>query len=760
MFSFKRSIVTISALMLALVVKATEAEKGDSIPGASLPEVNIVAIKQSSSLENQPVSATVLGRTQIQQDRISDIKNISDVVPNFFIPVYGSRITSSIYVRGIGARMDQPSVGLTIDNMPVLNKDAYDLYLPDISEVEMLRGPQSSLYGRNTMTGLINIRTLSPFAFGGWRLKAALDTRFGFQLAGGYYHAFSRKFALSVNASIASVKGDFKNQYNGSDVGSEKTGSIRVKAEWRPTDALTVLNTFSTSISRQSGYAYENVASGEINYNDTCFYRRFLLNDALTLNYRFPTWEATGVFSLQRIADNMTLDQDFLPLSYFTLTQMKQETDFTAELLARSTTTDRLYNWMGGVFTFARHFDMQAPVTFKRDGIYNLIEHYRNDANPYYPIIWDSDQFPLNSLFSLPSFSFAAYHESTFKVNDFTFTGAIRLDYERTALHFRSFTDTRYTIYSNPGGDLSTPQSFWIPQRQVNLVIDDAGDLSTHFLTLLPKVSVLYRLPSELGNVYATFGKGYKAGGYNTQMFSDVLQQKLMSYMGLSSKYDVDQVVKYKPEYCFNYEVGSHLDFRSLSSSSLLNLQCDISLFYIDCRDQQLTTFPDGNTTGRIMTNAGRTRSFGGELSVRWRPYSPFEFIGNYGFTNARFLEYDDGKQDYAGKRVPYAPSNTLFLQALYTLQNSRLKNKSIIFDVNLRSAGNIYWNEANSISQPFYSLLGASVTLKAPKWELQVWGRNLTSTKYYTFYFMSIGNEFLQRGPGVRAGIDFNLYI
>lgn len=758
-----RTTVSISLLMILAfsfpMLSFAEREACDSVEQTLLPELNIVAIKQSANLDSQALSATVIGLGDVELNNIADIKNISDVVPNFYIPVYGSRITSTIYVRGIGARMDQPSVGLTIDNLPVLNKDAYDLDIPDIAEIEMLRGPQSSLYGRNTMTGLINIRTVSPMNFQGLRLMGEGWINKSLRLRGGWYHKFRPDMGFSVNVALSSLHGDFKNSYNDSEVGREKSGSARLKFEWLPTSRFSILNTFAASLLNQSGYAYESAANKEINYNDTCFYKRFLINDVLTLNYDFSTWKMSGVLSVQHINDNMTLDQDFLPESYFTLTQKKQETDLTAEILAQRSGTHK-YHWLAGAFGFYRHLDMQAPVTFKDTGIENLIEYYRNRANPYYPIRWDSREFPLLSDFTIPSWGVAIYHESKFDAGKWHFTGAVRLDYERISMDYHSYTNTAYTVYHNPSGDLSVPFKDMEVFTNVPVDINDKGHLQTHYLTFLPKASVLFDLPSEIGNLYATFGKGYKAGGYNTQMFSDVLQQRVMTLMGVGSRYDIDEIVRYKPEYSFNYEIGGHFDFSHLHSSELLRLKADISLFYIDCRDQQLTKFPEGTTTGRMMTNAGRTRSFGGEISINWNPWSTFVVNCNYGYTNARFLRYFDGKEDYRGKRLPYAPENTFFAQCLYTLKGGKLRQNSLVFDLNVRGAGNIYWNEANTLSQPFYAFLGASVTFRAPKWEVQLWGRNLTDTDYYTFYFMSIGNEFLQRGASVSAGVTLRITI
>ena len=109
---------------------------------------------------------------KVERNGIMTARQISDFAPNFFIPDYGSRMTSTIYVRGLGARIDHPTMGLNIDNIPVMCKENYDFDLIDISRAETLRGPQSTLYGRNTMGGLMNIYTISPLNYSGFRALA------------------------------------------------------------------------------------------------------------------------------------------------------------------------------------------------------------------------------------------------------------------------------------------------------------------------------------------------------------------------------------------------------------------------------------------------------------------------------------------------------------------------------------------------------------------------------------------------------------
>ena len=725
---------------LTMVAAPTETEYTDTV--RTLGELNVIALKQVEMLRDDAVASTVLDRTELEHLNTVALKGISDVVPNFYIPDYGSRITSTMYVRGIGARMDQPAVGLNVDNVPYLNKNAYDFDLADIASVEMLRGPQSTLYGRNTIGGLVNITTLSPLRFQGWKIMAQGANGNDWKASAGWYHKFNTDIATAVIGSVSYLGGFFRNRYNGKLLDKELSGSLRWKLDWKLSESVKLRNAASASILRQGGYPYEYVKTGEINYNDTCFYRRFIFNDGLTLNWRHERFVMSSITSIQYLDDNMTLDQDFLPRSFFTLTQRQRETAITEDVVFRGEELDGSLSWVAGAFGFYKHMRMLAPVTFKNDGIAELIESHRNAANPDYPIAWDSREFPLHSDFTIPTGGVAGYAEATYRTGKWKFTAGIRLDWEQSKLNYHSLCDTGYEIYRlGADGSLS-------PMRHVDIDIDDRGRLQRNYFNWLPKVSVLYQLPLEgENNVYANVSKGYKAGGFNTQMFSDVLQQRLMGVMGIGAKYDIDDVVGYRPEYSWNYEIGSHLSFPSA------RLSLDISAFYIDCRDQQLTMFPSGNTTGRIMTNAGRTRSTGAEFSASWNPVSTLELAFSYGYTNAKFKNFFNGIKDFRDKYLPYAPQNTLFAQAQYTFSFPGKFINALTVEANLRGTGRIYWNEDNSLDQPFYSLLGASVTLEGKKWSLQLWGKNLTDTDFYTFYFMSMGNEFLQRGRPLQAG-------
>ena len=712
----------------------------------ALDNVSVTAIKQGMETV-LTTSSTVLNQGEIERNGIVTVRNVSDMVPNFFLPDYGSRMTSTIYVRGLGARIDQPSMGLNIDNVPVMCKENYDFDIADIARVEMLRGPQSTLYGRNTMGGLMNVYTLSPMSWQGTRIIAEMASHLSLKVGASHYARLNDQFGISAGVYYTSTNGQYTNEFNGKKCDWERQGTARLKLVWKPSSSLTLSNTLSGSISRQGGYPYEWVETGLIAYNDTCFYRRSSLMDGLTVTKHFDSWSLSGITSYQYIDDNMTLDNDFTPMPYFTLTQARREHAVTQDVVARSK-DNRAYKWLVGAFGFYRRYHMDAPVTFKETGISELIEGHINSVNPYYPVVWNERSFVLGSEFTNPTWGVALYHQSSYDWHRFTFTAGLRLDYESASLDYHSVTHTGYRVMNTATGAVYLSD---------NIDIDDGGSLSKHFTELLPKFSITYHLPTAgESSIYASVSKGYKAGGFNTQMFSDVLQQRLMGILGIGAAYDINDIVGYKPEKAWNYEIGGHFE------SDNRRVKGDIALFYIDCRDRQMTIFPDGTTTGRIMTNAGKTRSLGAEASLSVNFTDNLGINLSYGYCDARFVRYNDGKADYRDKHVPYCPQHTLFAQAFYTYNIKSDNNwaRSITLDASLKGTGEIYWNEANTPRQPFYALLGSSITLAGKHYSLQLWGQNLTGTRYNTFYFVSISHEFLQRGRSRMLGATLRINI
>lgn len=742
-FTFVATIVFADNISEAIVEPAEVDNhmERDSMSAVVLDMVSVTAIKEPGHTIF-PTTVTTLNSSTIERYDIAGLSRVSEIAPNFYMPQYGSRMTSSIYVRGLGTRIDQPVVGLNVDNVPILTKDAYDFYYPDMERIEVVRGPQATLYGRNTMGGVINIATTSPMAYQGVRASLEYGSANSVKAFAGVYMKPSATFAISATGAYSRSDGFFRNLYTGEKVDKERQGLIGVKTLWRPSSNFIIDNSIRATLTRQGGFPYQSLALGEINHNDTCFYRRKTLTDGLTIRWITDRVQLSSITSFQYLNDNMTMDQDFLPDDYFVMSQLRHEWNVTEDLVATGVVGGK-YRWLGGLFGYFRRTNMHAPVTFHDDGLRHLIEEPMHQATGgKMSILWDERRMLLDSRFLMPDRGFAIYHKSEIELGDFTLCGSARLAWERAAIDYHSEVNTAYTVYANAGPQL-------IPVRPVKADILLADRLHQSSLQLLPELKVAYRI-SDTQKVGFVWSKGYKSGGYNTQMFSDILQQALMGSMGGTQKYDVDEIISYQPETSWNYELNYSATFPGA------NLHMDVAAFIINCRNQQITIFPDGMTTGRMMANAGRSRSMGVEVAGSWTPADSWRFDFSYGFADARLRSYNDGHGDYRGNHVPYAPVNTMFAAATYYIPVELEWLTGIDVTAGCRGVGKIYWNEDNSAVQPFYASLRADVTLHTSVADVNLWSENLTDTRYASFWFVSMGNKFIQRGNPRSFGVTF----
>ena len=729
---------------------------------SELPEISVVAqIKQKSNLRNEPLSSSVMNFAEIDRRGVETLHDLSLFTPNLYMPEYGSKMTSSIYIRGLGSRMDNAAVGIYADRMPLLNKNGFDADLWDITRIELLRGPQSTLYGRNTIGGIINIYTLSPMQYQGVKIALGYSSGNTYKAKASLYHKFSEKAAFSIGMNYYSSDGFFKNTYDGSDCDWVEGASARARVILRPNSKWTVDNLFSVSRVRQGGYAYSLYDSQEdkilpVAYNDMSGYERTMISNGLSIDFKSENLHFSSVTSWQYLDDCMTLDQDFTVKSMFTMKQAQNEHTFTQDFVLKSNDSHKRWQHLTGATFFYKGMDMDAPVWLKEDGINELILNKINDGihtvMPFADLLFQENEIELSSFFKMPVYGIALYHQSEFVLGRFRLTAGLRLDYEHSSLDYANHGALHYRF------TLTMPDYKLIETRL-------GGKEKRDYIEPLPKLALSYSLPYG-SNLYLSFSRGFKAGGYNTQMFSDILQNQvqsdIMTDMGMPSgghagaggnmqTYSVGEIIAYKPEYSLNYEIGGHFNFLDGM------MKADAALFYINCTDQQITVFPSGQTTGRMMTNAGKTRSIGGEVAVAAN-LNGFEAGVSYGYTNAKFTEYDNGITDYRDNYVPYIPANTLSAHAGYSWYNIGGAIDRLSVSVNYNGIGKIYWNEENTLCQPFYSMLGASVKVER-KWAgLEFWAKNLTDTKYNLFYFVSVGNAFYAQGKPVQYGV--NLYF
>lgn len=774
----------------------------DTTKVIDIEEVVIIASpKETGKLRDLPTAVSLLSQKDMQTNQITSLKNVSALVPNFFMPDYGSRITSAVYIRGIGSRINTPAVGLYVDNIPYIDKSAFDFNFYDIERIDILRGPQGTLYGRNTMGGLIKVHTRSPFSYQGTDVKLSYASRNNYRSTSvTHYHRWSDRFAFSAGGYYEGSDGFFRNSFNGKKIDGMEAGGGRIRAIWLPSTNWKLDFTAGYDYSDEGGYPYYYTGAiegskeeyqdliGKISYNQKSSYRRGLLNTGLNIEYQAQHFILSAITGFQHLNDRMFMDQDFSPLDTYTLEQ-KQRINTLSEEITLKSKPGKTWQWATGAFGFYQTLSTDSPVRFGKDGITFL----NKTINANFPDLsamgmsmdlnLTNDALYIPSHFKTPTLSGALFHQSTIKVGQWDFTAGLRLEHEHTQMDYRSacnMTSFDFTLKSNR-------MPIQLKDMQASSLLE--GKLKNDYTQLLPKFAVKFNI-SQKNNLYASVSKGYRSGGFNLQMFSDLAQMGLQNSMksninqgtnakldtyeqmgmpsniismikGMMGKYlapteiDVRASTVYKPEYSWNYELGSHL--------SLFNgkLQADVAAFYMDTRDQQIAKFVNSGM-GRITVNAGKSESYGAEASFLASINRNLSVNASYGYTHSTFKKYDGGttsseeKIDYSGNFVPFVPRHTMNIGANYSLFFDKSTwARSLTFSLNYTGAGKIYWTEKNNVSQNFYGTLNGRISLQAKALQIDLWGRNLTSKDYTTFYFESMDRGFEQRNKPLQIGLD-----
>ena len=786
--------LTLSLLFIVNNLIAEEIPR-DTLRVIDVEEIVVIATpKEHRKLRELPAAVTLLSQKDMQANQVNSMKNLTALVPNMFIPDYGSKITSAIYIRGIGSRINTPSVGLYVDNVPYVDKSAFDFSYADVERIDVLRGPQGTLYGRNAMGGLIRVHTKSPFSYQGTDLRLSAATYGNLNASLTHYHRVSDRFAFSAGGFYERADGFFKNSFNNKYMDDVEAGGGRMRGIWLPTDNLKFDLNVSYEYSDQGGYPYFYTGAvgmdedrkdyiGKVSVNDPNNYRRGLLNTAFSLEHQADNFTLSAVTGYQNLNDRMAIDQDFTEKDIFNLVQKQRINTLSEEIVLKSK-SQRNWEWTTGVFGFYQWLKTNAPVTFKSQGVKEMIEDKANEAfaglapsAPQMKLSINNSSLYIRDDFQTPVFNVAVYHQSTFHnllVEGLSFTAGLRLDYEKTSIDYDAASDVL-----NFDFDLSMQRPPMQLTDNMDALAALKGDLKDDYLQLLPKFSLQYEWKKG-SNVYATIARSHRSGGYNLQMISELISEDLRNGMKtalLESKvfgsasamieqfmptYDinVEKEITYKPEYSWNFEVGSRLNLFDGG------LWVDLAAFLLDTKDQQIARFADSGL-GRIIVNAGHSRSYGAEAALRAQLTEGLGVNVNYGYTHAEFKDYitniktgDNEKPvedvDYSGNYVPFVPQHTLSLNGQYTWRFGENKAlRELTCNLGYAGAGKIYWTEANNVSQSFYGTVNARISALFGNIQVDVWGQNIFDKEYATFYFESMKRGFKQKGRPAQVGVD-----
>ncbi len=678
---------------LSIAQETKDKKKSQNKKSVDLTEVVITADKVESKLQETPISASLIEVKKIENENINTLADISARIPNFFIMDYGSKLSPPVFMRGMGLRRDaSPSVGLYVDNIPYLEKGSFNFDFMNIANIEILRGPQGTLYGRNTMGGLIKIYTQDPSAdFSGY-IKSEYGNYNTSKTVLHVNQPISKKFYTVFNAGYSHSDGFFDNISTGNKADKYNTYSGRIKIAYRPNNNFKA--TFNTDFERnkQLGYPYgkfDNATQvvSPVNYNRPSSYDRDLLSIGLNLKYEGKNIVVTSATSYQFLDDLFILDQDFSPADVFSIAQDRVHHTFYQEFNIHSVAKSKL-KWLLGMMYFKQSTDKNVNVNFHDAWL---------AGKPF-------TSYSYVKSYNQPTLGAAAYGQASYPIGNFSFTAGARIDYESA--------DLEYTYVKTVNGNDALQPGF-------------NSDLNFNQFT--PKFTISY-LPCDYFTFYGAITKGFKAGGFN-------------------SSFESDDARTFDPEKSTNWEIGA--------KTTWLNnkLVANFTFFTIEITDQQVSQSVP-SSLGSYVDNAAKSRSWGIELEINGYINDNWQIWTNFGYNKVKFLEYTNSQEAVLNNNfAPNTPRYTLSTGTNYTVFiNGGFIDKAHL-NVNYQHFGKIFWNEENTAFQKNYGLLNAKLTFENDTFDFGLWAKNIMDVDYNVFYFVTSA-PFVQLGKPAQFGV------
>ena len=431
-------------------------EVSDTSRVVDLDEVIVVSqAKESYGLRLQPLSSSVFTQGEMDSYNIHDLSQLSAFVPSFTMPQYGSRLTSSMYVRGIGSRINNPAVSVYYDNIPLMSKSAFNNHFYMLDRVDVLRGPQGTLYGQNSEGGVVRIYSKNPMNYQGTDIRLGIGTGFYRNVEVAHYHRPSEKLAFSVAGFYSGLNGFINNQNfdEKNDKSNEAGGKVRLI--FQPNQKLKIDWTADYQYVNQNGFGYGEAELSTLNSQlsspsdpATTFmngYKRNMLNTGLNISYDTGKLLFTSTTSYQFLQDDMLMDQDYMTPDYLRLEQRQKMNALTQEFVLRSH-DNSIWQHASGLFGSYQWLRTDAPVTFgeattgpigdaiatamKNSMIQAMVSRFigmgmsteQAQAMARQAVdllgITMSAEMAVPESFHTPSFNFAVFHESNLLLGD------------------------------------------------------------------------------------------------------------------------------------------------------------------------------------------------------------------------------------------------------------------------------------------------------------------------------------------------------
>lgn len=637
-----------------------------------------------------PASVAVMGGMQLQQKLVSAMTDLSGNMPNVFIPDYGSSQTTPVVIRGIYSKVKGTAVGYYVDGMPHFELSAFDTDMLDVKAIELYRGPQGTLYGRNTIGGVICVSTYNPFEYQNTKLRIGCGNYGALRVQASHTGLIGQRWGVVASGYYEHHDGYFTNEHLGKKADRNDAGGGRLALYFRPAEGWELRLSSALDHTDQGGYPYApyDVEKGEvmpISYNRPAGYRRTISTSGFGARYANERMSINSQTTLQWVDDSQRMDQDFTADDIYYVTNGVSTCVVSEELTAKSEHEGR-WQWVTGLFAFSQ-------TGSQKQGTDYLTKGYRQQADYRNPVQ-----------------GAAAYAQTSYNIwRGLSVTAGLRIDYEKSSMNY----DRNQTSHAD--GAVTHVSDFRSSQ---------------HYTELIPRFSMQYEWTKK-NLLFASVTRGYKGGGFNASFQNEAERS-------------------YDPEHNWNYEAG----MKWMTPTGTFGGEA--TLFYIDWRDQHISRVVTG--VGNVISNAAHSDSKGVELTLSGRPMPELTLNASYGYSYARFLDYRKSTTaDYSGHMIPLVPRHTLSADVAYAFHPKMVDQVAVAAGVT--GVGKLYWQEDNEVMQPFYMLPNVRLAVAKGRWNMALWCKNLTNTRYVSYYFTSSG-RYAQKGRPMTMGVDLTISL
>lgn len=688
-YATRTSDITIGGNAESLNLKLSESS-------TQLADVVVTAQKQEEDKQKIPATISTLSSEQVQQYRLWNARDLTAIVPNLYSNNSGDNrnVTS---IRGITTTSYDPAVATYVDGVNQFTLDTYIPQLLDIERIEVLSGPQGTLYGRNAMAGVINIITKqptnTPSGFAELNVGNYGQTRYAL----GYRTPLiPNKLFFGISGVYERTTGFYTNQYNNSDFDKRSTFFANYNLRYNVSQRWAVSLNMKTNSNRNNGAfplagsveealvnpfkvnqnaitkLIDNNFNGSLVVNHSGDRLNFLSQTAYQSNYRYYEAPIDGDFSPYDIITIINnYGKDWNNVKVWT-----QEFKFSSPASISSP-----LKWTAGTYLFHQYTPNKQATRYGEDaGMYGI--PFTNSSS-------------INTTEAYGN-GIAVYGQATYTFFDhFDATVGLRYDYE----HKKQSVRGEFQMDPDP-----TPVFETQPDTTA----------SANFNAVSPKVAVAYHYGDA--TIYGSYTMGFRAGGM-TPLASDPASEP--------------PLYVYKPEYSNNFELGAKhylLDHK---------LMVNLSIFYIKVTDVQVPTLvlPDAIT---ITKNAGELASKGVDLQISATPVKNLQFDYNFGVNDSKYkkLNIPDGE----GNEVDLKDNKQIFTPAFTSMAALQYGYSFGPVKVSARGEwmllGDQYFDLPNTIKQDSYSLFNVRAGATYDRFELMFWGRNLGDEHYIAYAY------------------------